>query len=156
MMINKNKELIRELHETLMKEFMEQISESISNIQEPIVENKPEVRKNDSGSAAAIKEVPAPAKEAPASQQEEHSGPDKINEIRNEVAATQSAEILNPDKQSELMEIVKQRSEAFERELRRITFADNNTIESAAQKFKGELMDNVRKQLTEKKYAFAD
>ena len=148
-MTDKKEALIRELHERLMKEFTQQISESISNIQEPIVENKPDERKNDSGSAPANKDVPAPL-------EEEHSGPDKINEIRNEVAATQSAEILNPDKQSELMEIVKQRSEAFERELRRITFADNNTIESAAQKFKGELMDNVRKQLTEKKYAFAD
>lgn len=149
LMADKNEELIRELHERLMKEFMKQISESISNIREPIVENKTDVRENDSEAAPAIKEVPAPP-------QEEHSGPDKINEIRNEVAATQSAEPLSPDKQSELMEIVKQRSEEFERELHRIASEDNNTIESEAQKFKDELMDNARKQLTEKKNAFAD
>ena len=147
-MAHKNEALVRELHERLMKEFMKQISESISTIQEPIVENKPDVRKNDSGSVPAINEDLAPPVE-------EHSGPDKINEIRNEVAESQPAELLNPDKQRELMEIVKQRSEEFERELRRIA-SDDITIESAAQKFKDELMDNAHKQLTEKKYAFAD
>ena len=49
------------------------------------------------------------------------------------------------------MEIVKQRSEKFERELRGLKSLNKNAIESAAQKFKDELMDNVRKQLTEKK-----
>ena len=149
-MAAKNEKIIRELHERLMKKFMKQISESISNIQAPLVENKPDVPKNDSG--------PGPIEEVPAPPQEEHSGPDKINEIRNEAAATQSVEILNPDKQSELMEIVKQTCEEFERKLRRIASIDSNTkiIESAAQKFKDELMDNVRNQLTEKKYTFAD
>ena len=149
-MAAKNEKIIRELHERLMKKFMKQISESISNIQAPLVENKPDVPKNDS--------EPGPIEEVPPPPQEEHSGPDKINEIRNEAAATQSVEILNPDKQSELMEIVKQTCEEFERKLRRIASIDSNTkiIESAAQKFKDELMDNVRNQLTEKKYTFAD
>jgi len=142
---DKNEVLIHEFHERLIKEFTKQISESIGNIQEPIVEKKPDVQK-DSRSAQTIKDVPA-------RQQEEHDGPDKINKIRNEVATTQSTEMLNPDKQSEIMEIVKARNEEFERELHRITSEDNNTIKSAAQKFKDELMDNARKQLTEKNMA---
>ena len=145
-MASKNETLIHESHERLMKEFMKEISDSISNIQEPIAENGPDVSANDFGRPPATDDVPAP-------WQEEHSGPDKINEIRNEVAATQS--ILNPDKQSELMEIIKQRSEDFERELRRIApSVDANTIASAAQQFKDELMDTVQKQLTAKKYTF--
>jgi hypothetical protein len=146
-MADKNETLIHESHERLMKEFMKEISDSISNIQEPIIENRPDVRENDSGWPPATDGVPAP-------WQEEHSGPDKINEIRNEVAATQPTGILNPDKQSELMEMIKQRSEEFERELRRIVSVDENTIASAAQKFKDELMDNTHKQLTAKKYTF--
>lgn len=142
-MPDQNKQLVRELHEKLMKDFMEQISESISNIQEFIAENTSNLHKNDSGSVAAVKETPAPP-------QEEHSGPDKINEIRNEVAATQPAVPLNPDKQSELMEIVKQSCEEFERKLHRIVSEDQSTIASAVQKFKDELMDNARKKLTEK------
>lgn len=134
---------IRELHESLMKEFTEQISESISNIQESIAENMPDVHKNDSGSAVAIKESLAPLPE-------EHSGPDKINEIRNEVAADQLAVPLNPNKQSELMEIVKQSCEEFENKLYRIVSEDHSIIASAVQKFKDELIDNAHKKLTEK------
>jgi len=154
-MAKKNEARIRGVHERLLGEFMQQINESIRNIRGPTDEGESDVRKNDSGSDTAIKEVPAPP-------QEEHSGPDKINEIRNEVAATQppettpSTEILDPNKQSELMEIVRQRSEEFERELHRLPSLDDNAIESAAQKFKGELMENVRKQLTEKKYVLTD
>lgn len=149
-MADKNETLIRESHERLMKEFMKEISDSISNIQEPIVENRPDVRENEPGWPPATDGVPAP-------WQEEHSGPDKLNEIRNEVAATQPTGILNPDKQSELMEIIKQRSEDFERELRRIvTCVDENTIASAAQRFKDELMDNAQKLLTAKEYTFTN
>lgn len=149
-MTGKNETLIHESHERLMKEFMKEISDSISNIQEPIVENRPDVRANDSGWPPATDGVPAP-------WQEEHGGPDKIIEIRNEAAATLPTGILNPDKQSELMEIIKQRSEDFERELRRIVSSvDENTIASAAQQFKDELMDNVQKQLTAKKCTFTN
>lgn len=143
-MADKNETLIRESHERLMKEFMKEISDSISNIQEPIVENRFDLRENDSGWPPATDGVPSP-------WQEEHSGPDKINEIRNEVAATQPTGILNPDKQNELMEIIKQRSDEFERELRRIVSVDENTLASAAQKFKDELIDNTHKQLIAKK-----
>lgn len=149
-MTDQNKQLVRELHEELMKDFMEQISESISNIQEFIAENTSNAHENESGSVAAVKETPPPPKETPAPPQEEHSGPDKINEIRNEVAATQPAVPLNPDKQSELMEIVKQSCEEFERKLHHIVSEDQSTIASAVQKFKDELMDNARKKLTEK------
>ncbi len=145
-MAAKDEKLLQELHETLMKEFMEQIGESIDNIQ-----GNPDTAKNDSGSAST--------NESLAPTQEQHYGPDKINEIRNEVATTPSAAILNPDKQSELMEIVRQKSEAFDHELHSLvssnTSADSYTIESAAQRFKGELMNNFRKQLTERNYALA-
>jgi hypothetical protein len=147
-MARKNKKIIGELHERLMKEFIKQISKSIGNIQRPVIENKADVAKDDSGSGSATEEILAPP-------EEQHSGPEKINEIRTEVAGTQSAEILNPDKQSELMEIVKQSCEEFERELKRIPSVDNDSVESAVQKFKEELMANVCNQLTEKKYALA-
>jgi hypothetical protein len=143
-MEDKNEKIIGELHARLMKEFMTLISESISTIHEPIVENKPVVFKYDSGPDSEIKEIAAPL--------QEHSGPDKLNEIRSELAATPSAEILDPDEQSELMEIVKQKSDAFDRELRRM-LSNTTAVESAAEKFKAELMDNVRNLLTEKKYA---
>jgi flagellar hook-basal body complex protein FliE len=87
----------------------------------------------------------------PARLREEHNGPDKINEIRNKVS--RSIKILNPDRQSEMMENVRARNEEFERELHRIISEDNDTIKSAAQKLKDELMDNARKQLTEKPHS---
>ena len=126
---------------------MRQISEFIRNIQVPADENMSDVRKNDPDSDS---------QETRALLQEEHCGPDKINEIRNEVTAEQSTEtrqtieIRNPDKQKELMEIVKQRVEKFERELRGLKSLNSKAVESAAQKFKSESMDLVRKQLTEK------
>jgi small-conductance mechanosensitive channel len=154
-MAKKNEARIHEVHERLMHECISQISGSICNFHRPDVEKESEARKHDPGPGPATKEIPMPLPE-------EHSGPDKINEIRHEVAAaqlaetSQSMEILNPDRQKELMEIVKQRSEKFERELRRLKSLDNNAIESAAQKFKDELMDNVRKQLTDLKYTLLD
>jgi hypothetical protein len=147
-MAEKNEARIRTVHEKLMQEFVRQISESIRDIHHPADDNRSEVRKNGPGFGPEIKEVTA-------RPQEEHAGPDKVNEIRSEVASAQSAEILNPDKQSELMEIVKQKSEKFERKLRRMPSLDKKTIESARQKFECDLMDNVRKQLTEKKNTLA-
>lgn len=149
-MTDRNETLIHESHERLMKEFMKEISESIGNIQEPIAENRPDERLCYSGWPRETDGVPVP-------WQEEHSGPDKINEIRNEVAATQPTVLLNPDKQCELMEIIKQRSEDFECELRRIVPAvDANTLASAAQQFKEELLENVHKQLAAKRYTFTN
>jgi hypothetical protein len=148
-MANKNKALILGLHERLMKQFIKQISESISNIHEPITGNKSDSRKDDALVTTESSALP-----------QEHSGPDKINEIRNEAAATQSekttqlAQILNPDKQSELMEIVKQKCEEFERELHHLASEDNNVFEEARQKFKDELMGNTHKELAKKRYAF--
>ncbi len=146
-MAKKNEMRIDEVYVRHMGEFMRQISEFIRNIQVPADENRSDVRKND----------PDPdSKETRPSLQEEHSGPDKVTEIRREVAAEQSAEtrqsieIRNPDKQKELMEIVKQTSKKFERELRGLKSLNSKAIESATQKFKSDLMDNVRKQLEEK------
>ena len=146
-MAKKNEIRIDEVYERNMREFMRQISEFIRNIQVPADENMSDVRKNDPDSDS---------QETRALLQEEHCGPDKINEIRNEVTAEQSTEtrqtieIRNPDKQKELMEIVKQRVEKFERELRGLKSLNSKAVESAAQKFKSESMDLVRKQLTEK------
>jgi hypothetical protein len=147
-MVNKNEQQIAKLHERLIKDFIKQIATSIRDIKEPIAENKSMTPKNDGGSAPTVEKVSTP--------RQEEEGPDKINEIRSEVAATESAEMLNPDKQIELMEIVKQKSEQFELQVRRMQSMDDNTLETAAQKFKNELMDNVRKQLTEKKYVLTD
>ncbi len=149
-MAKKNEARIHEAYERHMKEFMREISGPISNIYTSAGESKFDARKIDPEPSSPRKEFPAPL-------QEEHRGPDKINEIRHEAAAAQSPEtrqsieIRDPDKQQELMEIVKHRSEKFERELSGLKSLNKNAIVSAAQKFKGELMDNVRKQLTEKK-----
>ena len=144
-MARQPEERIRELHERLMRESLKQIDESIHvHDTRDIPEAAPP---NISAPVPTIikDEVSTPA-------QNEHSGPDKINDIRNEVAANQPAATLNPDRQSKLMEILKQRSEEFERESHTIGSADHNMIESAAQKFKNELLDNVRRQLAEDKY----
>ena len=149
-MDKKNKVRIDEVYERHMKEFVRQISGAIRDINTPAAEKMVDTRKTDPATPSASEEVPAPL-------EEEHSGPDKINEIRNEAAAAQLPEtpqsiaIRNPDKQKELMEIVKQRGEKFERELRGLESLSKNAVESAVQKFKDDLMENVRKQLTEKK-----
>lgn len=136
----KNENKIRELHEKVMKEFVNQIDESISSIPIPIVEYRDRLFEDDATANEALGE-------------EEHSGPDKIYKIRNEAAATQLIQTLNPDEQLELMEIVKQKSEEFECELRCIPFVDIETFESSTRKFKEELMHNVHNQLTLRKYA---
>ena len=149
-MAKKNELRIDEVYERHMTEFMRQITGSIRDINTPAAENTGDIRKTEPATGSASKEVPAPL-------EEEHSGPDKINEIRNEAAAgqlpetRQSIATRNPDKQKELMEIVKQRREKFERELRGLESLSKNAVESALQKFKDDLMENVRKQLTEKK-----
>ena len=150
-MAKKNEAMIHEVYERHMRGFKRQINGAIRDINTPTAENMFDVRKTDPGPGPPRNEVPAPL-------QEEHSGPDKIKEIRNEAAAAklpetrQSIAIRNPDKQKELMEIVRQRSEKFERELRGLKSLNKNAIESAAQKFKCDLIDNVRKRLTEKTY----
>ena len=150
-MAKKNEVRIDEVYERHIRKFVRQISGAISDINMPSAENLVDIRKTDPAAGSANKEVPAPL-------EGEHSGPDKINEIRNEAAAAQLPEtrqsiaIRNPDKQKELMEIVKQRSEKFERELRGLKSLNKNAIEFAVQKFKDDIMENVRKQLTEKKY----
>ena len=143
-MAYKDEKRIRELHKKLMKGFMKQIDESISNIQRHMVGIKDHALKDDS---AALSTKGASRVE------QDHSGPDKINEIRNEAAATQLMQTLNPDEQRELMEIVKHRSEEFEGELHRMPLLDIDTIKSSTQKFKDELMDNVHNRLTQMKHA---
>jgi hypothetical protein len=149
-MAKENEARIHEAYERHMNEFMRQINGAIRDINLPAAENMLDMGKTDPAPGSGSKEVPAPL-------EAEHAGPDRINEIRNEAAAVQLPEtrqsiaIRNPDKQRELMEIVKQRSEKFEHELRDLKSLNKNAIESAAQKFKDDLMENVRKQLTEKK-----
>ncbi|HTF19776.1 MAG TPA: hypothetical protein VK658_17010 [Chryseolinea sp.] len=142
-----NKRLIRELHEKFMIESMKQIGESIGSIQGFAVHDTPEVQEDVHSSAPDVRETTAPSKE-------EHSGPEKIVEIRNQIAAAQSPGVLIPDKQRELMEIVKQQSEAFEKELRKSESA--NRTRAASQSFKDELLNNVHLLLTERKYAFSN
>ncbi len=147
-MAKKNEVRIHEAYERHMEEFMLEIRGAIRNIYTPAAVI--DVHKTDPDLGSTRNEFPAPL-------QEEHSGPDKVNEIRHDAAAAQSPEtrksieIRNPDKQQELLEIVKHRSEKFERELRGLKSLSKNAMESATQKFKGDLIDNVRKQLTKKK-----
>ena len=118
-MAKKNEARIDEAYERHMNEFMRQISGAIRDINVPAAENMIDIGKTDPAPGSGSNDVPAPL-------EAEHSGPDRLNEIRNEAAAVQLPEtrqsiaIRSPDKQRELMEIVKQRSEKFEHESRDI------------------------------------
>ena len=121
---------------------MKQITKSITKIEGPIGEIRPDIHKDAREPGTKVRGSPEPPRE-------EHGGPDKNNDIRNEVADTQPSEVLNPDLQRELMEIVKRRCDEFERELHHITPDDQETVQHATQKFKDELLDNARKKLTQ-------
>lgn len=138
----KKETLIRRLHESLMKKFMDRIGESIRGIQMGVAGTNAD----DSRTTAADPDMPG---------QEVHS-PDLINEIRQKVAETQAFLILNPDKQNELLEILKQGYEEFKHLLRGIVSEENSRAEHATQKFKDEILFNTQKQLAEKQHAFAD
>jgi len=141
-MPGKNKDLIRERHDKFMKESMQQIDESIrTGLFEPVAEKAP-------GTYGDAYKNP-PVIEAPPVAPPEEPGPDKVNEIRNKVAAAEAPVITDPDVQTELMEIIKHRSEAFEKEIR-LLVQDKNKVDAAAQRFKDELLNNVRQQLTKK------
>jgi hypothetical protein len=141
--MNEKKEtLIRRLHESLMKKFMDRIGESISGIE---IE------------AAAPKADDDRAKAAdPDLQGQELDSPDMINVIRNKAVAAEPLIILDPDKQNELLEILKQGYEEFKHLLRGIVSDDNSRTEHATKKFKDEILFNTQKQLAEKKHSFAD
>ena len=140
--MNKKKEtLIHGLHERLMKTFMDRIVESISGIQIQMADTK-----GDDDRATAADPDP---------QGQELESPDMINVIRNKVVAADALVILNPDKQKELFEILKQGYEDFQHELRGIVTQDDSHADLAIQKFKDELMANTQKLLAEKSHAFA-
>lgn len=145
-MLTKNKNLILELHKKRMTESMAQIDELIrTGLREPVAEKAPSTY-GDAYKNALTPEGP------PVAPPEEPGNPDKINEIRNKVATVEAPVITDPDVQTELMETIKQGSEAFEKEIRLIV-PDKNRVEAAAQRFKDELMNNVRQHLTKKNLA---
>jgi hypothetical protein len=140
-MKEKEETLIRELHERLMKKFMDPIGESISGIQMAVANTKGGHDRTNSAD--------------PDPQGQDLDSPDMINVIRNKVAAD-ALVILNPDKQKELLEILKKGYEEFQHELRGIISEDDSRAELAKQKFKDELMANTQNQLAEKSHAFSD
>ena len=143
LVMNEKKEtLILRLHQSLMNKFMDRIGESISGIQMGAADTKA-----DHARTIATD---------PDSPEQEVNSPDVINEIRHKVSATQAFVILNPDKQNELLEILKQGYEEFKHLLRGIVSEDNSRAEDATQKFKDELMANTQNQLAEKSHAFSD
>ena len=140
--MNEKKEtLIRRLHESLMKKFMDRIGESINDIQLTVSNTKGD---HDRTNVAD-----------PDPQGQELESPDMINVIRNKVTA-EALVILNPDKQKELLDILKQGYEEFKHLLRGIVSEENSRAEHATQKFKDEILFNTQKQLAEKKHALAD
>jgi hypothetical protein len=144
--MKKNKEtLIRELHQRLMAIFMAQVVDSVSGIHTRA--------EKDVGSAGT-----APVADAPgvAAAPGPLDSPDKLNVIRQKVATDQNLVILDPDKQKELLEIIRQAYEEFEHQLRGIVSNDKSLMEVGAQKFKDELLANTRKELAEKNRAFAE
>lgn len=140
----KNKNKVSELHVKRMKESMQQIGESIrTGLHEPLAEKTPPTY------GEAYKDPPATEATPEAPPAEEVNNPDKVNEIRNQVSTAQASVITDPDVQTELMDIIKQRCEAFEKEINQFV-SDKNRVEAALQRFKDELMSNVREQLTKK------
>jgi len=140
--MNEKKEtLIRRLHESLMKKFMDRIGESISDIQLTVSNTKGD---HDHTNGAD-----------PDPEGQELDSPDMINVIRNKVTA-EALVILNPDKQKELLDILKQGYEEFKHLLRGIVSEENSRAEHATQKFKDEILFKTQKQLAEKKHALAD
>lgn len=134
--------LIRDLHERLITKFTDRIGKSISNIQLPVANNKAD----DPDTTKTPQDEP----------RQEINSPDKINEIRNKVAAEQTLQILNPDKQNELLEILNQGYEEFVHKLREIVPEGSSRAKRATEKFKDELMINTQYQLAEKKHSFAN
>jgi hypothetical protein len=140
--MNEKKEtLIRELHERLMTKFMDRIGESIGGIQMVA-----DTKADDDRTKGAD----------PDPQGQELDSPDMINVIRHKVTDAEDLVILDPDKQKELLEILKQGYEEFQHLLRGIVSEDNSRSKLATQKFKDELMANTQRQLAEKRHTFAD
>jgi hypothetical protein len=133
---------ILELHERLMKKFMDRIAECVAGLQVAVEGTKTD----DPGTKVAVPETPG----------QQMASPDKLNVIRHQVAADKDLVILNPDKQKELLEILKQGYEEFEGQLYRIISKDDSRAELATQKFKDELLANAKNQLAHKKHTFAD
>ena len=142
-MPGKNKNLTRELHEKFMKESMQQIDESIGTVRFETVAEKVPSTYGDVDRNPPVNEAP------PVAPPEETRNPDRINEIRNSVAADETPVITDPDVQTELMEIIKQKCEAFEKEIR-LFVPDKNRVAAALQQFEDELMNHVRQQLIKK------
>jgi hypothetical protein len=140
--MNEKKEtLIRELHERLMTKFMDRIGESIGGIQMVA-----DTKADDDRTKGAD----------PDPQGQELDSPDMINVIRHKVTDAEDLVILDPDKQKELLEILKQGYEEFQHLLRGIVSQDNSRSKLATQKFKDELMANTQRQLAERRHTFAD
>jgi len=120
---------------------MDRIGESISDIQLTVSNTKGD---HDHTNGAD-----------PDPEGQELDSPDMINVIRNKVTA-EALVILNPDKQKELLDILKQGYEEFKHLLRGIVSEDNSRANLATQKFKDEILFKTQKQLAEKKHALAD
>jgi hypothetical protein len=152
-MTGEKKESILELQEKHMAESMKLIDESINHLPTSPVERQ-DVPPGESGDGLISPPVVID------NQSTNSGGPDKINDIRNKVAKTPEVVrippggILDPDRQSELLEIIKQRSDGFERLLQRAKKQGIKNIETVAQKFRDELLHHVRARLREKNYMF--
>ncbi len=134
--MNNQKDEVTELHQKRIREFTEQICEAISSIPGPLVKEKP-ADAGYTGEAAVPKE--------------EHSGYEKIHEKKG----AQETVTLDPTKQAEVMNLVRQKSDDFQRELERMPALKKENIELAAQKFGKELMTTVHQELDKRKYSFA-
>jgi len=123
MITDRNEARVRGLHEKFLGESLKQINDSIGH---------------SSGES-----VPSTTKEP--------GNLDKVNEIRNEVAGAPVTRVLDPNAQSEVLKIVKQKCEEFKKELTYMPFVDDQIRESEVEKFKEDLLDNIDKKLTKRK-----
>lgn len=134
-MKRKKATLIRQLHVRIMKKFKDRIGESINQI-----EVAPELSVDENA-------------DDPELAGQDVNSLDKINALRHKVAASQDLVITNPDKQKELLDILKKAYQEFRRELRNMMPGDNRSSGRSTEKFKEELLTHAKNKLAEKKHS---
>jgi hypothetical protein len=124
---------IRDLYSSLMRQSIEQIGEAIGKADKPVVESRP---------------VPKPKDRPPAVG--EHEGPDKVNEIRSDVVSPRHIVFLDPERQTEVLEIVNRNARKFDMCLARRKSIGKNLAAKESARFKHELTEEVQRLLKAK------
>jgi hypothetical protein len=132
-MVDEKMRSIRELYTNLMSQSIRQIRASIKRANKPVVESRPAPKAKDHAPAVG-----------------EHDGIDTVNDIRSEVASHKHIVFSDPDKQSEIMEIVSRNATKFDRCLARRKSLDKQLAATESERFKHELTKEVQRLLDAK------